>query len=202
MSGVLNDYNQQEGAPRIKIGNWVEERALMATTGQSRGSTTAQRNNTTVRITGPVLEERDYSTTSNLAHQAVLKAPHGPTYIDSIAPPRRARSRDEERLALAHAIMEQRNKEEEERKERELQHASFGARDAINRKRALVTGKPLEESKTNNDLFKSQAITFHTHHAARGTLHGVTPTDRGVHTFSKNTHFSKPIQELHESGER
>jgi hypothetical protein len=200
MSGVLNDYNQQDGSPRILIRNWCEERALMATTGQSRGSTTAQKNDTATRITGPVTQPTDYTTTSYLAHQHTLRAPHGPTYINSIAPPRRNNRREEARLAEAAQIMADRARAAEERKEEELRYAAFGAREPMNRKRVIGSTKSLEESKESNPLHAATAITFHSHHL--GSIHGTTPSDRGVHTFSRNSHFSKPISELHESGER
>lgn len=199
MSGVLNDYNQLEGDPRIRIGNWVEERALMSQTGQSRGSTTAQRNNTGPRITGPIYEPLDYGTTTNLAHEHALRAPHGPNFVASIAPPRRGARREDARQAEAEAIMAEKLRLEEERRLAEIHDAAFGSRAPQNRKRAIVTGKPLDASVRDNPI-DAQAITFHTHHL--GQIHGTTPTDRGVHTFSRNTHFSKPIDELYESGER
>lgn len=199
MSGVQNDYNQQDGEPRVRIANWVEERALMAVTGQSRGSTTVLKNDTTTRITGPVYRPNDYRTTTNSAHQQTFAATEGPNYLATIAPPRRNGLRDQQRLEEAQRIMAERAYHEEMRKEEELRYASFGAREPQNRKRAIASHKTLEESKESNPL-NGQAITFHSQHL--GSIHGTTPTDRGVHTFSRNTHFSKPIDELYESGER
>ena len=183
----------------VRIGNWVEERALMSILGQSRGSTTDKSNDTATRITGPQRQPLDYGTTTNLAHQDTLKATCGPNYIEATAPPRRTNLREQERMREAQRIMDERRAAEEYQKELELQQASFGGREPQNRKRAIGSTKTVEESKQNNPL-TGQAISFHTHHL--GSIHGVTPGDRGVHTFSKNTHFSKPISELLESGER
>lgn len=151
------------------------------------------------RITGPVSEPTDYSTTTNLAHEATLRAPHGPTFVASIAPPRRSSSREAQIQAEAARILAERDRAREEALDRELAAASFAGRGDMNRRRGLVSERSLETSARANPL-NGQAISFHTHNI--GAIHGVTPTDRGVHTFSRNTTFSKPIEELLEEGTR
>jgi hypothetical protein len=197
MSGVHNDYNQQENHPRIRIGNWVEERALMELTGTSRGSKNVEKNNTATRITGPVLMPTDYTTTTLRTHESVLNATSGPKFMQSAQPAHRSDRRESDRLLRARQILQEQQRAEEEKKQEELRDAGFGAKPPSNRKRALASTKTLEESARDNPLH-GQPITFHTHHLATGGVLGVTPTESGVHTFSKSTYFSKPIAERHE----
>ncbi len=201
MAGVQNDYNQLEGEPRIRIGNWVEERALLSITGQSRGSAAPNKNDTATRITGPVREPRDYLTTTNIAHEATLVAPHGPAFAASVAQPRRAQTREQERAALAQQIYEQQQAELASRIAADVDSSAFGGKAPQNRARALVDarGRSVEERAATNPL-NGAAITFHTHHL--GAIHGTTPGQKGVHTHGKDTTFSKPIEETFQSGER
>jgi hypothetical protein len=221
MAGVQNDYNQVEGDPKIRIGNWVEERALLSLTGHSRGSSVLTGGgeggkrgtiDTATRITGPVGGEgsefgaagRDYSTTTRSAHEAVLVAPHGPAFVASIAQPRRADLRAQGRAALAAQIHAERLAADEAARQAEASAASFGAKGPMNRSRVMADsrGRSLEQRAQQHPL-AGAAISFHTHHLATpGAIHGATPTSKGVHTFSKDTTFSKPLAETFESGQR
>jgi len=216
MAGVQNDYNQVEGDPKIRVGNWVEERALLSLTGQSRGSSALTGGgiggrktplDTATRITGPVEGAgRDYATTTNAAHEAVLRAPHGPAFVASVAQPRRGDLRAGQRAALAAQIHAERLEAEEAARAQEAAAASFAAKAPQNRARVIddARGRTIEDRAKANPLYGPQgaAISFHTHLLPSGGLHGATPTDKGVHTWSRNTGFSKPLAETFESGQR
>jgi hypothetical protein len=146
-----------EGNPRVRIGNWVEERALMAVANQSRGSQTVAKNNTAIRIVGVPTTQNDYLTTAEISLQNTLKARHGPNYMKETQAPRRGDRREVERLAAAQAILAAKAAEEQEQKERELNEATFGGRNPQNRKRAIASTKSLEESKEANPL-NGQAV--------------------------------------------
>lgn len=185
----------------------MEERALLSITGQSRGSVASAGSNkktdTATRITGPVYQPRDYLTTTNVAHEAALVAPHGPAFVAAVAQPRRALTRDQERAALAQRIYEQQVAEQQARARADVDAEAFGGKGPQNRARTLKDeqGRSIEQRAAANPLY-APAITFHSHHL--GQIQGTTGSaeHRGPHAHGRSAAFSKPIEETYTSGER
>lgn len=148
---------------------------------------------TATRITGPVQGEHDYGTTTRLAHEGVLSAPHGPAFVESIAQARRAGQREAERHELALQILEQERARKEAARDAEVRAAAFGHKGPQNRLRAIQGHRPVDQCAAANPL-NGPAISFHTQHL--GAIHGVTPKPLGAAaTFGRSTAFSMPIEE-------
>lgn len=143
MSGVQNDYNQSEGDPVIRVGNWCEERALLEYTGISRGSAlVADKNkknlvNTAQRITEHTEGAVEWKTTTKDFHERVLNARAGPNYIQQTQPTRRALTREERRLQEAKEQYDAYQTYIQEQKDKELKQALYSHRPIINRDRII-----------------------------------------------------------------
>lgn len=137
--------------------------------------------------------EHDYGTTTRLAHEHVLSAPHGPAFVESIAQPRRAGHRETERHQLAVQILEQQRAQAEAARDAEVRAAAYGHKGPQNRQRAMQGHRPVEQCAASNPL-NGPSISFHTQHM--GAIHGVTPKPLGAAaTFGRSTAFSMPIEE-------
>lgn len=198
MSGVQNDYNQLEGDPVIRVGNWAEERALLEYTGISRGSAlVADKNkknlvNTAQRITEHSEGAVEWKPTTKDFHERVLNARAGPKYIEQTQAPRRALTREERRMEEAKQHYDAYQAHLQEQKEKELKQALYSHRPIMSRDRIIHFKQPGE---TLSDL-NEPAVSFHLHHL--GDIQGVTPLGNR-NPFNKSTSFSKPIEEYTES---
>jgi len=191
MSGVSNDYNMQEGNPIVRVGNWVEEWALLEQTGLARGSI-ARNTATTARITQHTDDRNTWTSQQHDTHKLDLHKD-----ISSVAPPEHQLNRKQstrEQLYRQHAIQlfaEEEAKKAEE-KEKEMMFHRYGHKVPINRSRALdiKTTQPLTQ-----EVLNQPAITFWSQAYGAGQLReGVTGTGSAA-PFKKASTFSKPLSE-------
>ena len=180
---------QTAGDPTVRVGNWVEQRALLAATGQSRGALVVdptthhiQPTLTHPRVIGTLPAQHDWKTEYQLTTEHTLAA-HAAAAANQ--PPSRRRQRDAEvwRASQAQHEADARTKRAEEEKE---QHsAMFGHRQPINRRRALegVQAGRLDEA----------AVTVHSE-LLKGGKRAEEVERCGERTFHRDTRFSVPIE--------
>jgi hypothetical protein len=67
LSSTMNEYNQVEGPPIVRVGNWAEESVLLETTGftRQRGGKMTGTDDTALRCFVNKDIENDWTTTSN-----------------------------------------------------------------------------------------------------------------------------------------
>jgi hypothetical protein len=180
----INDFNQTEAGPKVCVGNWVEERALLAATGVHRKRDDGQ-DDTAPRVTGGD-ETNDWQTSTNSTHSYRVFLPNRSGQSNA-AGSAWTRRKEEQYLARAKEIREQ----ERAAVTQEAEKLDFGGRPPLNRKRAL---EPLDRDRETYDLF-SPAITLYSENPEEVPT-GHTPSTAWISPFAKSTAFSKPAAEF------
>ena len=180
---------QTAGDPTVRIGNWVEQRALLAVTGQSRGALVVdpathkiQPTHTQPRVIGTQSTDSDWKTESQHAAELTL---HAQQRHSSHQPPSRRLQREAEVWRIARERQEAEAQAKRAEEEKEMHSAMFGHRQPVNRRRALqgVKAGDLEEA----------AVTVHSE-VLKGGKRAEEVERRGERPFHRDTRFSVPIE--------
>ncbi len=197
-SGITNSYNNSESAPKVRVANWVEERALAESTGFSRGNFVLQTKDPnftasrTVRqstAVDPVLYQQS-ATHSEL--EKTFKSQQ--SAVPQLA--RRADIKSRERLELALKTQKALEEKKIEDENREIAAARFGVKLKLNKQKILLNEKILQEiENSNGDPLSERGFNIHDS-LSRRTLSEEALTMKSHETlFHKSTRFSKPVEE-------
>ena len=186
---LLSSPAQTEGEPTVRIGNWVEQRALLSTTGHARGALV------TDPETGCILPVQSQARTVQHLPAARMdwRSETVRSWEEGLQGSRREGEVQQSRRQLREQQLWQRaaqQAEEAERlkraeEEKELHHSLYGHRQPVNRRRALGDGQ--------GGGLEQAAITLH-NTATMGGLRPEKAAQRGECLHHRNTAFSVPIQ--------
>ena len=184
---------QTEGEPTVRIGNWVEQRALLTSTGYTRGalvhSATGQLlpPDTYARTVQHVpADSPDWLTSTQRDH---LEGLRDRTRTAAPLPSRAAlRAAAVRAAALARVEEEERRRRGEE--EKEMYDSLYAHKPAVNRRRALGDG----QGGGLDDLPITHASSTRIHGAMREDV-AASRTIRASGLHGKHTAFSVPITE-------
>ena len=180
---------QTAGDPTVRIGNWVEQRALLAVTGQSRGALVVdptthkiQPTRTHPRVIGTQHSDNDWKTEYQHNSEHTLQAQQR---NNSRQPPSRRQQREAEEWRIAREQQEAEARAKRAEEEKEMHSAMFGHRQPVNRRRALqgVKAGDLDEA----------ALTVHSE-LLKGGKREEEVERRGERPFHRDTRFSVPIE--------
>ncbi len=211
-SGITNSYNNSETVPKVRIANWVEERALQESTGFSRGNfiqhtKTMRDPNFTAQRTilsgnpAPVKE-----TFKSLTHEEMQKP--FKSQESAVAPlGRRSVLKEKERLQQAMDLQRTRELERRAQEEKEIEEARWNGRLKLNKSKVIVNENVLRQldelaSSSSQDPLMQRAITVHDsliHTQRSAAAIGEKSMDKRFH---KTTDFSKPSNEYTKSMQR
>ena len=194
MSGVQNDYNQAEGHPLIKVGNWSEERALLESTGLSRGAAGLTQPKAIPLDTASRCIQHSQQLTpqqwqSTQQHQMIIgRSEEESSKIQSRENWKRENVREKKFREEAERVQAEWERENKKREEEEIKQYQFGNRPMkLNRTRIIT---PLSSSSSSSSSTTSDPTTL-----ISPVLSG-RPSEAG---FGKNTTFSQPIGEYRKS---
>ena len=191
MADVQNDYNQREGDPVVRIGNWVEQRALLATTGHTRGALV---HSSTGQLLPPNTHARTIQQLPTATPDWQSSTQHDWTdglqgrQRDSAPLPCRADLRRADILRRAREVVEEQERQTRGEEEKAMYESLYGHRAPINRRRALGEG----QGGGLDDL----PITRHNDAQMKGGMRAEVAQQRAGRTsglHGKNTDFSVPI---------
>jgi len=211
---TTRDYNTLPGEPRVRIGNWVEERSLLHTTGFNRTTGNERGGNTAARIIpndSQDLPVKDWSSTTRSTYRHGEPTPEELAYRAAALPSRQGLKK-ELYMEIATEMYQQQQASEAKRKAAEIQHETFGHRAPYSRSNLPANADPVAASVRNP--LNGAPLTIHLEHKLQATaaLSSTSPSASAssslsdtaellqngalqTKAFAKSTAFSKPIEE-------
>jgi len=203
------------GEPRVRIGNWVEERSLLHTTGFNRTTGNERGGNTAARIIpndSQDLPVKDWSSTTRSTYRHGEPTPEELAYR-AAALPSRVDLKKDLYLEIATEMYQQQQAEEAARKAQEIKQDTFGNRTPISRSSLPSNADPAAAAARNPLNGPCMSIHLERKLQATAALSATSPSATSpsstlsntsellsngalqTKAFAKSTAFSKPIEE-------